>query len=74
MEKIAGAICLPEKVAFISYLTANQTIDNRLSGRAAKGATLVTYFYFGVDNAGESNSWRMGWIMAIFGGKLGEVF
>ena len=42
MEKIAGAICLPYIVGLRVNLTANQTIDNRLSGRAAKGATLVS--------------------------------
>jgi len=42
VEKIAGAICLPYVVEKQKSLTANQTIDNRLSGRAAKGATLVT--------------------------------
>ena len=41
-RKIAGAICLPDKHVLRHSLTANQTIDNRLSGRAAKGATLVS--------------------------------
>ena len=38
MEKIARAICLPDMVEIRINLTANQTIDNRLLGRAAKSA------------------------------------
>ena len=45
MEKIARAICLPDTVGLRINLTANQTIDNRLSGRAAKGATLGRSFF-----------------------------
>ena len=41
VEKIAGAICLPENLHLRKCLMANQTICNRLSGRAAKSATLV---------------------------------
>ena len=58
MEKIARAICLPDTVGLRINLTANQTIDNRLLGRAAKGASPAS----GTTN---TQPLKKGWVFVL---------